>query len=85
MIFIIMKRGILFLILLVIVYILYANRREHMTSGPPTLASLQHDTKELDEKLKKLDTEFQQMKQQASEGASQAAAARAQISATKYT
>lgn len=79
-----MKRGILFLILLVIAY-LYANRREHMTPGPPTLASLQHDTKELDDKLKKLDSEFQQMKQQASEGANQAAAARAQLSAVKYS
>ena len=56
-----------------------------MTSGPPTLHSLQKDTVELDDKLKKLDTEFQQMKKQASEGANQAAAARAQLSVTKFS
>ena len=54
-----------------------------MTPGPPTLATLQKDTHELDEKLKKLDSEFQQMKQQASEGANAAAAARLQVSAVK--
>ena len=79
-----MKRVTLLLGLLILVgYLWYTNRREHMTSGPPTLATLQKDTKELDEKLKKLDAEFQQMKQQASEGANQAAAARLQISAMK--
>jgi hypothetical protein len=79
-----MKRIILFIGLLLLVgYVWYTSGREHMTPGPPTLASLQKDTKELDEKLKKLDTEFQQMKQQASEGANQAAAARLQISAMK--
>lgn len=79
-----MKRVTLLLIFLTIIgYMWYTGRREHMTPGPPTLASLHRDTTELDEKLKKLDAEFQQMKQQASEGANQAAAARLQISAMK--
>jgi hypothetical protein len=63
-------------------YVWYTNR-EHMTSGPPTLASLQKDTHELDERLKKLDSEFQKMNKQASEGANAAAAARLQVSAVK--
>jgi hypothetical protein len=56
-----------------------------MTSGPPSLATLQKDTKELDQRLTKLNSEFQQMKSQASEGANAAAAARLQISAVKNT
>lgn len=79
-----MKRVYLLAILLLLVgYLWYTSRREHLTSGPPTLASLQKDTHELDEKLKKLDTEFQKMKQQASDGANAAAAARLQVSAVK--
>jgi hypothetical protein len=79
-----MKRlGVTILILLVLAYIWYTSRREHLTPGPPTLASLQKDNQELDEKLKKLDSEFQQMKQQASQGANAAAAARLQVAAVK--
>jgi hypothetical protein len=79
-----MKRTVLLIgLLLLVVYMWYTGRREHMTPGPPTLATLQKDTHELDEKLKKLDSEFQQMKQQASEGANAAAAARLQVSAVK--
>jgi hypothetical protein len=79
-----MKRlGITILILLVLAYIWYTSRREHLTPGPPTLASLQKDNQELDEKLKKLDAEFQQMKQQASQGANAAAAARLQVASVK--
>lgn len=65
------------------VYLWYTSRREHLTPGPPTLATLQKDTHELDDKLKKLSTEFEQMKQQASEGANAAATARLQVSAVK--
>jgi hypothetical protein len=79
-----MKRATLLgILLLLVAYLWYTNRREHLTSGPPTLSSLQKDTQELDEKLKKLDDEFQKMKQQASEGANAAATARLQISAAK--
>lgn len=79
-----MKRIVLLLgIVALLAYSWYTNRREHLTPGPPTLASLQKDTKDLDGKLEKLNSEFQQMKQQASEGANQAAAARLQISAVK--
>jgi hypothetical protein len=79
-----MKRVYLIGILLLLVgYLYYTNRKEHLTSGPPSLATLQKDTHELDEKLKKLSSEFEQMKQQASEGANAAAAARLQVSAVK--
>lgn len=70
-------------LLLLVVYLWYTSRREHLTPGPPTLATLQKDTHELDDKLKKLSTEFEQMKQQASEGANAAATARLQVSAVK--
>jgi hypothetical protein len=79
-----MKRVVLGLIIFgLIVYAWYSNTREHLTSGPPTLATLQKDTHELDEKIKKLNDEFQQMKQQASEGANAAATARLQVAAVK--
>lgn len=70
-------------VVVLVVYLWYTSRREHLTPGPPTLSSLYNDTKELDEKLTKLDTEFQQMKKQASEGANAAASARLQLSAVK--
>lgn len=78
-----MKRLTLLGILVVFIAYMWWTQREHMTSGPPSLATLQKDTKELDERLSKLNSEFQQMKQQASEGANAAAAARLQISAVK--
>ena len=79
-----MKRVMLLgILLLLVVTIWYTGRREHLTPGPPTLASLQKDNQELDERLKKLDSEFQQMKQQASEGANAAASARLQVAAVK--
>jgi len=70
-------------LLLLVAYLWYTSRREHLTPGPPTLASLQKDTQELDDKLTKLNTEFQKMKQQASEGANAAASAKLQLSAAK--
>lgn len=58
---------------------------EHLTPGPPTLLTLQTDTKDLDTRLTDLKADFDKMKSQASAQAGNAAAARAQISATKYS
>ena len=58
---------------------------EHLTPGPPTLLTLQTDTKDLDTRLTDLKTDFEKMKSQASAQAGNAAAARAQLSATKYS
>lgn len=69
--------------ILLLLYLLFTGSREHLTPGPPTLHSLQKDGQELEKKIEKLDAEFQQMKQQASEGANQAAAARLQLSTIK--
>jgi hypothetical protein len=79
-----MKRVYLLGILLIILgYLWYTGQREHLTPGPPTLASLQADTQDLQNQLNTLNTQFQQMQQQASEGANAAAAARLQVSAVK--
>ena len=69
--------------LLVLGYVWYVGRREHLTPGPPTLASLQADGQDLQKQIDSLNTEFQQMKQQASQGANAAATARLQLSAAK--
>jgi hypothetical protein len=57
--------------------------REYLTDGPPTLLTLQNDTKELDTKLTDLKTDFDNMKEQAKQGADAAATARAQINLVK--
>lgn len=59
--------------------------REHLTNLPPSLYSLQKEIKETDSKVEKLTQEFNQMKNQASAQAGQAAAAKAQLSAAKYS
>ena len=59
--------------------------QEHLTSGKPTLLTLQNDTKELDTRVSSLQTDFDNFKAQAKQGADAAASARAQISATKYS
>lgn len=59
--------------------------QEHLTQGPPTLLTLQNDTKELDTRMKILQKDFDNMSSQAKQGADAAASARAQISATKYS
>ena len=59
--------------------------KEHLTPGPPTLLTLQTDTKDIDSRLTELKADFDKMKAQASAQAGDAAAARAQISATKYS
>lgn len=79
-----MKRiNLLLIFLFMLGYLWYTNKREHLTPGPPTLASLQADGKDLQKQIDSLNTEFQQMKQQASEGANAAATARLQLSAVK--
>ena len=78
-----MKRVVL--LVLLVVFLAYMSTREHMTSGPPTLHSLQTDTRELDSRLTKLTQEFESMKQQASAGASAAATARLQLKAVQQS
>jgi hypothetical protein len=59
--------------------------KEHLTSGPPTLFTLQKDVKETDDKITKLQKEFEDMKAQAGAQAQQAAAAKAQLTALKQS
>ncbi len=68
---------------LIVIYLLFTGTREHLTSGPPTLVSLQKDTQELDQKFTKLNDEFQTMKQQAEAGAKASSIARMQLNAQK--
>jgi hypothetical protein len=78
---------IFFGILFGILYLLKTRKGviEHLTPGPPTLLTLQTDTKDLDTRLTDLKADFDKMKSQASAQAGNAAAARAQLSATKYS
>ena len=55
--------------------------REHLTSAPPTLQSLNKDIEKTNTKLAKLTKDFNDMKQQASAQAADAAAAKAQLAA----
>jgi peptidoglycan hydrolase CwlO-like protein len=59
--------------------------REHLSNGPPSLLSLQSDTKDLQSQITKLDKDLSEMKSTSSAQASQAAAARAQLAAAKRT
>ncbi len=59
--------------------------KEHLANGPPTLLTLQNDTKELDKKVTTLQKDFDKMNAQAKEGADAAATARAHLSALKYS
>ena len=74
-------------IVFILIHLLNTQRSiiEHLTPGPPTLLTLQTDTKDLDTRLTDLKTDFEKMKSQASAQAGNAAAARAQLSATKYS
>lgn len=56
---------------------------EHLTSGPPTLLTLQKDTVDLQGQITALNNTVTQMTQQAQAQSSQAAAAKAQLSAAK--
>lgn len=81
-----MKRiNLLLILLLVVGYVWYSNTREHLTPGPPTLATLQADTQDLQNQINSLNTQFQQMQQQASQGANAAATARLQLQASKIS
>ena len=82
------KVGLLLILVFGLLYMI-ANKdsiiQEHLSNGPPTLFTLQSDTKELDKKLTTMKDEFDKMKQAGKEGADAAATARAQISATKFS
>lgn len=71
---------------LLLVYTL-ANRdfliKEHLTSAPPTLTSLQHDLGKTQEELKTLSKEFHDLKTQAGAQAQEAAAAKASLAAIR--
>lgn len=56
---------------------------EHLTPGPPTLLTLQTDTKDIDERLTKLKAEFDKMSAQAKQGADAAAQSKAQAALLK--
>jgi hypothetical protein len=72
--------------MLLLVYTL-ANRdllvREHLTSAPPTVTSLQHDLGKTQEELKTLSKEFHDLKTQAGAQAQEAAAAKASLAAIR--
>ncbi len=78
-------RGIIILLLLLalFVYLSVSNTREHLTPGPPTLLTLQTDTKDLDSRLTELKTEFDKMSAQAKAGADAAAQSKAQMAMLK--
>jgi len=80
------------LILLVLVFVLsflvwyvVTNKdqliREHLTSAPPSLESLNEDLKKTKEEVKTLSKEFHDLKDQASAQAQEAAAAKASLAA----
>jgi len=75
----------IFLILVLFAAFVAANKdsiiREHLTSAPPTLQSLNKDIETTNKKLSKLTKEFNDMKQQAQAQAADAAAAKAQLAA----
>lgn len=70
-------------LLLLVAYLWYTGRREHLTPGPPTLATLQKDTQDLQSQIDSLNSQFQQMKAQAQQGADASASARAQMNLLK--
>ena len=57
--------------------------KEHLSPGPPTLLTLQSDTQDLDSRLTKLKSEFDEMSSKAKDGATAAASAKAQASLLK--
>lgn len=57
--------------------------QEHLTPGPPTLLTLQTDTKDLDSRLTTLKADFDKMSTQAKQGADAAAASKAQMAMLK--
>jgi hypothetical protein len=73
----------IFIGLLLIALYLYSNVREHLTPGPPTLLTLQTDTKDIDGRLTQLKAEFDKMSAQAKQGADAAAQSKAQAALLK--
>lgn len=73
----------IFIGLLLMVLYLYENTREHLTPGPPTLLTLQTDTKDIDSRLTTLKAEFDKMSNQAKQGADAAAQSKAQAALLK--
>ena len=61
----------------------FNNNREHLTPGPPTLLTLQTDTKDIDGRLTTLKAEFDKMSAQAKQGADVAAQSKAQAALLK--
>lgn len=57
--------------------------REHLTSTPPTVTSLQRDLGKTQEELKTLSKEFHDLKTQAGAQAQEAAAAKASLAAIR--
>lgn len=81
------KYLILFAILVVFTGYVILNKnyiiREHLTAGPPTLATLQPDTQDLQDQITKINNNVNQMMEQAKSQAAQAEAAKAQLAAAK--
>lgn len=81
------KYLLLFIILIFFTIFVITNKdliiREHLTAGPPTLATLQADTQDLQTQITQLNNTVTQMTQQAQAQSSQAMAAKAQITAAK--
>lgn len=81
------KYLILFVVLVFFTIYVVTNKdliiREHLTSGPPSLATLQADTHDLQNQITQLSNTVTQMSQQAQAQSSQAMAAKAQLSAAK--
>lgn len=79
------KKVLIFVLLIIFAAFVAANKdmiiREHLTSAPPTLQSLNKDVETTNKKLEKLNKEFQTMKNQAQAQAADAAAAKAQLEA----
>ena len=79
-----LKRRILILwVLLFLIFFVIANKDsiilEHVTNPPPTLGSLESGLKTTNEKLSKLNSEFQDMKNKANAQSADAASAKAAL------
>lgn len=57
--------------------------REHLTSGPPTVTSLQRELEKTQDELKTLSKDFHDLKTQAGAQAQEAAAAKASLAAIR--
>jgi len=78
-----LRSVIILLVLLGLLVYLIVDTREHLTPGPPTLLTLQTDTKDLDGRITELKAEFDKMSAQAKQGADAAAQSKAQMAMLK--